>query len=158
VIGAQDVLAINVWRDPELSRVLPVRPDGKISLPLVGEVVASGMTPSHLQGLIAKELEAYIHKPQVTVIVQEANSHKFYIIGEVERPGVYPLLTRMTVINALAAAGGFREFAKVKDIYLLRPEPDGSQKAIPFNLKAAVGGRSLYRDLELQPGDTIVVP
>jgi len=158
VIGPQDVLAINVWRETEISRVVPVRPDGKISLPLIGEMTASGLTPGKLQSRISEALEAYIHKPQVTVIVQEANSHKFYIIGEVERPGVYALATNMTVIDALAAAGGFREFARVKEIYLLRRMPDGSRKPIPFNFKAAVDGRNPYRDLELRPGDTIVVP
>ncbi len=158
VIGPQDVIAVNVWREPELSRTIPVRPDGKISLPLVGDLMASGLTPRILQTRIAKELEVYLHKPQVTVIIQEANSHRFYIIGEVERPGSYGLATRMTVLDALAAAGGFRDFAKVSQIYLLRRVPDGSRKRIAFNFKAAVNGVNPYPDLELLPGDTIVVP
>ncbi len=158
VIGPQDVLAINVWREAELSRSVPVRPDGKISLPLVGELKVSGLTPRLLETHLAKELETYIHNPQVTVIIQEANSHKFYIIGEVEHPGAYPLTTRMTVLNALATAGGFRDFAKVQQIYLLRLIPDGSRKRLHFDYKAAVNGKNSYQDLELQTGDTLVVP
>ena len=158
VIGPQDLIAVNVWREPELSRAVPVRPDGKISLPLVGEVVASGLTPQALQTRIAKELEGYVHKPVVTVIVQEANSHRFSIIGEVQRPGSYMLTANMTVLDALAAAGGLRDFAKARRIYLLRRMPDGSRTRIPFDYKEAVHGRAFYREVELLPGDTIVVP
>jgi polysaccharide biosynthesis/export protein len=158
VIGPQDLLAINVWREPEISRSVPVRPDGKISLPLVGEMTVSGLTPHLLETHLAKELETYIRSPKVTVIVQEANSHKFYIIGEVEHPSAYPLATRMTVLNALAMAGGFRDFAKVQQIYLLRLMPDGSRKRLRFDYKAAVSGKTAYQDLELQAGDTLVVP
>lgn len=158
VIGPQDLLAINVWHEPELSQSVPVRPDGKISLPLIGDLEVSGLTPRALEGRLAKELDAYIHKPQVTVIVREVNSRKFYMIGEVERPGAYPLTPNMTVLDALATAGGFRDFAKVKQIYLLRLRPDGSRNRIHFDFKAAVSGRTLYRDIEIQVGDTIVVP
>jgi polysaccharide export outer membrane protein len=158
VIGPQDLLAINVWHEPELSRSVPVRPDGKISLPLVGEFSVSGITPRLLEARLAKELENYVRYPQVTVMIQEANSHRFYIIGQVDRPGSYPLTTRMTVLNALATAGGFREFARVQHIYLLRPMPDGSRMRMPFNYKAVVGGKNLSQDIELQTGDTVVVP
>lgn len=158
VIGPQDVLAINVWRETELSRSIPVRPDGKMSFPLIGEMMASGLTPVELQSQIVKGLGSYIRDPQVTVIIQEANSHKFYVLGEVERPGAYPLATSMTVLDALAIAGGFRDFAKVKQIYLLRLMPDGSRKRIRFDYKAAVNGDNSYRDVGLQTGDTLVVP
>jgi polysaccharide biosynthesis/export protein len=158
VIGPQDLLAINVWHEPELSQSVPVRPDGKISLPLVGDLKVSGLTPRLLQNLLAQQLDAYIRKPQVTVIVREVNSRKFYIIGEVGRPGIYPLEASMTVLDALATAGGFRDFAKVQQIYLLRPMPDGSRKRIRFDYKAAVNGKNSYRDIELQTGDTLVVP
>src|SRR5947209_6398324 len=158
VIGHQDVLAINVWHEPELSQSVPVRPDGKISLPLLGDLKASGLTPRLLQNLLAKELEAYIRKPQVTVIVREVNSQKFYVIGEVGRPGEYSLATSMTVLDALAEAGGFRDFANVQKIYLLRLMPDGSRKRLPFDYKAAVNGKNSYHDIELQSGDTLVVP
>ena len=158
VIGPQDVLGINVWHEPEISQSVPVRPDGKISLPLVGDLKVSGLTPRLLQNLLAKELEAYVRKPQVTVIVREVNSHKFYIIGEVGRPGEYSLATSVMVLDALATAGGFRDFAKVQKIYLLRLMPDGSRKRLPFDYKAAVNGKTSYHDIELQNGDTLVVP
>jgi polysaccharide biosynthesis/export protein len=158
VIGPQDLLAIDVWHEPELSQSVPVRPDGKISLPLIGDMEVSGLTPRALQALLAKELDAYIHKPQVTVIVREVNSRKFYIIGQIERPGTYALSAHMTVLDALATAGGFREFAKVQQIYLLRLRPDGSRNRLHFDYKAAVNGKNSYRDIELQTGDTLVVP
>jgi len=158
VIGPQDLLAINVWREPELSQTVPVRPDGKISFPLVGDLEVSGLTPRALQARLAQELDAYIHKAQVTVIVREVNSRKFYMIGEVERPGAYPLTPNMTVLDALATAGGFRDFAKVQHTYLLRLRPDGSRKRIRFDFKAAVNGKASYPDIELQVGDTLVVP
>jgi len=158
VIGVQDVLAINVWRDPELSRTVPVRPDGKISLPLVGDLHVSGLTPRMLQDRLTKELDAYIRKPKVTVIVQEMNSRKFYIMGMVDRPGAFPLASHVTVLDALAMSGGFRDFARVNQIYLLHVLPDGSRKRIPFDFKAAVLGNNPYRDIEIQPGDTLVVP
>jgi polysaccharide export outer membrane protein len=158
VIGPQDLLAIDVWHEPELSQSVPVRPDGKISLPLVGDMEVSGLTPRLLQARLAKELDAYIHKPQVTVIVREVNSRKFYIIGQIERPGTYPLSAHMTVLDALATAGGFRDFAKVQQIYLLRLRPDGSRNRLHFDYKAAVNGKASYRDIELQIGDTLVVP
>jgi len=158
VIGPQDLLAINVWHEPEFSRSVPVRPDGKISLPLLGEFTVSGMTTQSLEGQLAKQLENYVRKPQVTVMIQEANSHKFYIIGEVAKPGAYPLTDRMTVLNALATAGGFRDFAKVQRIYLLRPMPDGTRARLPFDYKAVVGGKNVSQDIELQTGDTVVVP
>jgi len=158
VIGAQDVLAINVWREPEISRSVPVRPDGKISLPLVGDLTVSGLTPRVLQARLETALNEFINRPQVTVIIQEANSRKFYIMGQVEKPGTYSLATHVAVLDALAMAGGFRDFAKVRQIYLLRQQPDGSRKRVHFDYKAAVNGKSTYRDIELQPGDTLVVP
>jgi polysaccharide export outer membrane protein len=158
VIGPQDLLTINVWHEPELSQSVPVRPDGKISLPLIGDLEVSGLTPRLLQARLAQELDAYIRKPQVTVIVREVNSHKFYIIGQVEHPGTYSLSARMTVLDALATSGGFRDFAKVQQIYLLRLRPDGSRNHLHFDYKAAVNGKTWYRDIELQIGDTVVVP
>jgi polysaccharide export outer membrane protein len=158
VIGAEDVLAINVWREPELSRSVPVRPDGKISLPLVGDISVSGLTPRLLQARLTNELDPYIRKPQVTVIVQEVNSRKFYIIGQVQKPGSYSLAAHVVILDALAMAGGFRDFAKVQQIYLLRLMPGGSRKRIQFDYKAAVNGKNSYRDIELEPGDTLVVP
>jgi polysaccharide export outer membrane protein len=158
VIGADDVLAIDVWREPEVSRVEPVRPDGKITLPLVGEIQASGETTKSLQSAIAKKLANYIHQPAVTVIVQQARSHRFNIIGEVARPGSYALGSRMTVLDAIAVAGGFREFAKVTRIYVVRRRADGSSVRLRFNYKDAVRGDRQSLDRQLESGDTIIVP
>ena len=158
VIGTQDLLAINVWHEPELSRSVPVRPDGKISMPLVGDLEVRGLTPRLLQIRLVKELEAYIRKPQVTVIVEEANSHKFFVMGEVQRPGVYPLTTNITVLDALATAGGFKDFAKVNKIVVLRTMADGSRQRIPFQYKQAIKGGKSALPLQLMPGDTVIVP
>lgn len=158
VIGPTDVLAIDVWRDPEVSQVEEVLPDGKITLPLIGDVRASGKTPRALQTEIARRLSAYIHDPAVTVIVRQANSMRFNIIGQVQRPGSYDLGSRMTVLDAIAVAGGFREFAKTKDIYVIRQGPDGSPERIRFNYKRAIRGAKRYLDLRLKPGDTVIVP
>jgi len=135
-----------------------VRPDGKISLPLVGELSVSGLTPREVENQLAAQLEAYVRKPQVTVVVQEVNSRKVYVIGQVEHPGTYSLSAHMTVLEALATVGGFRDFAKVQQIYILRLLPDGSRRRIYFNYKEAVNGKDPYNDTELEIGDTIVVP
>lgn len=158
VIGPEDVLAIDVWQEPEISRVEPVRPDGKITLPLAGEIEASGQTTGTLQAEITRKLTSFIRQPAVTVIVQEANSHRFNIIGDVLRPGSYPLDARTSVLDALAAAGGFGEFAKTNRIYVVRRLADGSSIRIPFNYKDAVRGDERDLDLDLMPGDTIIVP
>ncbi len=158
IIGPQDVLAINVWKEPEISRAVPVRPDGKISLPLVGDIVASGLTPMQLEKEISEDLKAYIANPEVTVIVQAVNSRKFNIVGEIARPGTYPLTKQMTVLDAIAQAGGPRDFAKAKKIYVLRLLEDGERLRIPFNYKDIIRGKNFHQNVELQPGDTIVVP
>lgn len=158
VIGPNDVLAINVWREPEISRIVPVRPDGKISLPLIGELGASGLTPPKLEASIREELKAYLSNPEVTVIVQEVNSRKFNIVGEVARPGSYPLVDPLTVLDAIAVAGGFSEWADLKGVYVLRRLPDGTRIRVPFNYKDVVKGKKFYQNVELEPGDTIVVP
>ena len=130
IIGADDVLAINVWKDPEVSRTVPVRSDGKISLPLAGEVQASGQTPLQLEKVLAAKLQSFISEPEVTVIVTEIRSQKFNILGMVIRAGSYPLTSSITVLDAIALAGGFRDFAKQKSIYVLRQNPDGAQSAL----------------------------
>jgi polysaccharide export outer membrane protein len=158
VIGNDDVLAINVWKEPDISRSIPVRSDGKISLPLVGEVQAAGITPLKLEQDIAARLKNYIAEPEVTVIVQQVNSQKFNILGQVNRPGSYPLATSPTVLDAIAVAGGFRDFAKQKAIYVLRQNADGTQSRMPFNYKDVVKGHNTAQNVKLQPRDTIVVP
>lgn len=158
VIGDDDVLSINVWNEPDLKQLIPVRPDGKISLPLVGDIEAAGRTPSQLQNDITSKLHAYITHPDVTVIVQQINSKKFNILGRVMKPGAYPLSSRTTVLDAIAQAGGFQDFAKEKGIYVLRGNPSGGQSRLPFNYKQVVNGKDLEQNVKLEPNDTIIVP
>ena len=158
VIGNEDVLAINVWKEPDVSRSVPVRSDGKISLPLVGELQATGRTPLKLEQDIAERLKSYIAEPDVTVIVQQINSQKFNILGMVNRPGSYPITNSATVLDAIALAGGFRDFAKQKGIYILRQNADGTQTRLPFNYKEVVKGKNSAQNVKLQPRDSIVVP
>jgi len=158
VIGPDDVLAVNVWKEPEISRTLPVRPDGNISLPLIGDLMASGHTPAQLQGEIRQQLVAYLSNPEVAVLVQEAKSHKFNIVGEVEKPGSYVISGPMTILDAIAIAGGLRDFARQSKIYVLRFNADGSRSRIPFNYKQVIKGNALQVDVQLQPRDTVVVP
>src|SRR5436305_11653446 len=158
VIGDNDVLAINVWKEPDVSRSVPVRSDGKISLPLAGEIQASGLTPLKLEQDIASKLQNYISEPEVTVIVQQINSQKFNILGMVMRPGSYSLTNSSTVLDAIAAAGGFRDFAKQKSIYVLRHQPNGTEARLPFNYKDVVKGKNPDQNVKLQPNDTIVIP
>jgi polysaccharide export outer membrane protein len=157
-IGPDDLLAVNVWREPEISRSVLVRPDGRISLPLVGDLRASGRTPAQLQDEIKGHLRNYLTDPEVTVIVQEARSQKFNILGEVEHPGSYALTRAMTVLDAIAVAGGLRDFAKSGKIYVLRITADGSRTRLQFNYKQVIKGQSLSQNVELQPRDTVVVP
>jgi polysaccharide export outer membrane protein len=156
-IGPQDVLRIDVWKEAEVSRAVPVRPDGKISLPLLNDVQAAGLTPMKLAAVIADGLTKYINNPQVTVTVSEINSRRIYVTGEVSRAGAFPLLPNMTVLQALSSSGGFTQFAKLKNIYVLRTE-DGKQVKLSFNYKDAVHGKKPEQNVLLQPGDVIVVP
>lgn len=158
VIGNDDVLGIDVWKEAEVSKSVPVRSDGKISLPLVGEVQAAGRTPLKLEQDIADKLKNYISEPVVTVIVQQINSQKFNILGQVTKPGSYPLTNNATMLDAIAMAGGFRDFAKKKSIYVLRQNPDGTQTRIPFNYQDVVKGKHPEQNIRLQPRDTVVVP
>lgn len=158
VIGNDDVLNVNVWKEPDVSKSVPVRSDGKISLPLVGEVQAAGRTPLKLEQEIAERLKSYIAEPEVTVIVQQINSQKFNILGMVNRPGSYPIGNSATVLDAIALAGGFKDFAKQKAVYILRQNAGGGQTRLPFNYKEVVKGRNPDQNIKLQPRDTIIVP
>lgn len=154
-IGPQDILRIDVWKEPEITRTVPVRPDGKISLPLLNDVQASGLTAMELANGISEGLKKYINSPQVTVTVSEINSRRVYVTGEVTRPGAFPLLPAMTALQGLTSAGGFTQFANTKKIYVLR-NVNGKQTKLPFNYKAVLNGQA--EDIPLLPGDTIVVP
>jgi polysaccharide biosynthesis/export protein len=156
-IGAQDVLRIDVWKEDQLTRTVPVRPDGKITLPLLNDVQAVGLTSMQLSAVIANGLKKYITNPLVTVTVTEINSRRIYVTGEVTRPGAFPLLPNMTVLQALSGSGGFTQFARSKKIYILRTD-EGKQNKIPFNYNDVVGGKKPEQNILLQPGDVIVVP
>jgi len=156
-IGAQDVLDVSVWKEPEVSRTVPVRPDGKISLPLLNDVQAAGLTPSQLEAQITEGLKKFVANPQVTVIVTTMNSQRIYIMGEAARPGAYPLLPGMTILQALSSGGGFTLYANTKKIYLLR-QVDGKQEKYPFNYKDVIAGKHVEQNIPLKAGDTIVVP
>jgi polysaccharide biosynthesis/export protein len=156
-IGPQDLVRIDVWKEPDISRTIPVRPDGKISLPLMNDVQASGLTAMELAASVREGLTKYINNPQVTVTVTEINSKRIYVTGEVARPGAQTLLPNMTALQALTSSGGFTQFARTKNVYILRTE-DGKQVKHPFNYKAVLDGKHPEDNIQLLPGDVIVVP
>ncbi len=153
VIGAEDVLNISVWHEAELTRQLIVRPDGKITMPLVNELTAAGLTPAQLSAAITKELMKVMVAPEVSVSVQQVNSKKYYIQGEVNKPGAYPLTVPTTIMEGLANAGGFRDFANTKKIKILR-----GAETLKFNFKEVRSGKHLEQNVLLKPGDQIIVP
>jgi polysaccharide export outer membrane protein len=158
LIGDDDVLEVNVWKETELTKQVPVRSDGKISLPLVGELQAAGKTPVQLEDEITNRLRNFITEPAVTVMVLKINSLKFNVMGEVIRPGSYALSTTTTIVDAIATAGGFRDFAKKKSIYVLHQKPDGTEARLSFNYSAFIKGKNPKQNILLQPGDTVVIP
>lgn len=157
-IGVNDALDVHVWREPELSRVVPVRPDGKISLPLVGELVAEGRTALELRDIITERLKTYVTAPEVTVIVQQINSQRYFVMGQVASPGVYPLTVPTTVLQALSMAGGFQQFADRDNIIILRRTEDDRTERIRFSYKDWIKKKKVIQHLELKNGDIIVVP
>jgi polysaccharide export outer membrane protein len=157
ILGPEDVLNVNVWKEAEMSGVVPVRPDGKISLPLLNDVQAAGLTPTQLADQVSEKLKKYVELPRVTVVVTQVNSRRYFVLGEVTKAGAYPLVPNMTVLQALSSAGGFTQFANSKAIYVLRVE-NGKQSKLPFNYRDVVKGRNAEQNILLKPGDTIVVP
>jgi polysaccharide export outer membrane protein len=153
VIGAEDVLLVNVWREPANSGQFVVRPDGKISIPLVGEIQAAGLTPALLSEAIAQGLGKVMTHPEVTVGVERVNSKKYFINGEINRPGAYSLAVPTNVLEALVNAGGFRDFANTRKIVILR----GSER-LKFNYHEVSKGKNMEQNIPLQPGDQIIVP
>jgi polysaccharide export outer membrane protein len=156
VIGPEDVLHIAVWKENDLTATLPVRPDGKISLPLLDDVQAAGLTPKQLADSVTEKLRKYIADPRVTVVVTAINSKRIYLLGEVTHAGAMPMLPNMTVLQALSSAG-LNQFANTKRIYILRTE-NGKQKKLPVPYRKLVKGEDIEQNYILQPGDTIVVP
>lgn len=156
IIGPGDSLGVNVWKEPTISGTFPVRPDGMISLALVGDIQASGLTPARLGSDVAERLRKYINEPSVTVAVLSVNSKHIFLLGEISKPGEMPLLPGLTPLQAIASAGGLTPFANGKRIYILRGTA-GKQQKIPFNYKKAVKDGNL-QGVTLAPGDTIVIP
>jgi polysaccharide export outer membrane protein len=154
LIGPSDVLRVIVWKEPDLSHDVTVRVDGMITVPLLGDLQAAGRAPSQLAESLAKGLERFVETPRVTVIVAQANSARFYIVGLVTRPGEFPLSRRTTVLQALALAGGFKEFAKPESIVIVRED----ETVIPVNYRRIADGKGGAQNVSLAPGDTIVVP
>jgi polysaccharide biosynthesis/export protein len=156
VLGSDDQLHITVWKEADLTVTLPVRPDGKISLPLINDIQAAGLTPMELRDSITGKLKKYIADPRVTVVVTAMNSRRVFVTGEVVHTGAIPLLPNMTMLQALAAAG-FTQFANLKGIYVLRME-NGKQVKLPFNYRQVIKGNHPEENIMLKPGDTVVVP
>jgi polysaccharide export outer membrane protein len=153
VIGPEDLLSVHVWKEPELSRRVPVRPDGCISLPLINDVRAAGLTPNRLAADLAEKLRQHLTEADVSVMVEQVNSKKYYVIGEVQRPGPYLLPGPVTVLQALTAAGGFKDFAETRKIQVLR-----RNLRLAFDYNAVVKGKKPEQNFVVEPGDTIVVP
>ena len=156
-IGPEDVLGILVWKDQEMSGDVTVRPDGMITLPLIRDVKAAGLTPNQLADRIQEAVREFVTDASVTVVVRQMNSRKAFITGEVARPGAYPLVSSMTVMQLIAVAGGLNEFAEAKSISVMRVEA-GKTRTFPFDYKNVASGRKPEQNIVLKPGDTVVVP
>lgn len=157
VIGTDDLLSIVYWKDKDMSADAKVRPDGRIALPLINEVQAAGLTPEQLQKRLTEESRKYMEDASITVVVREINSRRAFITGEVNKPGPYPLTSATTVMQLISLAGGLRDYANAKNIMIMRSE-GGRQIALKFNYKDVASGKNLKQNIELQPGDTVVVP
>lgn len=157
VIGTDDVLSIVYWKDKDMSADAQVRPDGRIALPLINEVQAAGLTPEQLHKKLTEESKKYMEDANITVVVRQINSRKAFITGEVNRPGPYPLTSPTSVMQLIALAGGLREYANTKKIVIMRTV-NGKPISLPFNYKDVIAGKNLQQNIELKPGDTVVVP
>jgi polysaccharide export outer membrane protein len=156
LIGPEDTLHVSVWKEPELTATLPVRSDGKISLPLLNDVQAAGLTPMQLAASLQQKLKKYLDDPRVAVVVAQMNSQKFFATGEVQHSGALPLLPNMTVLQGLSSAG-LTQFANTKKIYVLR-STNGVQQKLAVDYKHLIKGQAMTQNIVLKPGDTIVVP
>jgi polysaccharide biosynthesis/export protein len=157
VIGASDVLSIGFWRDKDMSADVTVRPDGNISLPLLNDVPAAGFTPDQLREKLVEAASKYIEDPNATVVVKEIHSRNVYVTGNVAKPATYPLMSDMTVLQAIALAGGLQEYADAKNIVVIRNE-NGRPTYHKFNYKDVVKQKNVQQNILLKPGDTVVVP
>lgn len=157
-IGVDDVLTITVWHEPDISRSVPVRPDGKISLPLVGEVQAAGTTTPELEKQLKASLARFLKDPELTVMVAEIRSQRINVVGQVMHPGAFAMTQSMGVLDAIAIAGGLRDFAKKGSIYVLRESENGNRARLPYDYKAVLKGKQDAQEIRLRPNDTVVVP
>jgi polysaccharide export outer membrane protein len=158
VIGPDDVLSVVFWRDKDMSCDVVVRPDGKISLPLVNDIQAGGLTPSELRDAVNAAARRFVEEPSVTVVVKQINSRKVFITGQIEKPGPYAINGPTTVVQLISLAGGLKEFTDGKRILIMRTDKAGRQVARVFNYREVLAGKNLEQNIELQPGDTVVVP
>lgn len=158
VIGPDDVLSVLFWRDKDMTADVVVRPDGKISLPLINDIQAGGLTPSELCEAVKAVARRYVEDPSVTVVVKQINSRKLFITGQVEKPGPYPMSGPTTVLQLIATAGGLKEFTDGKRILIMRTDKAGKQTSYLFNYRQVTEGRNLEQNIQLRPGDTVVVP
>ncbi len=157
VIGPEDVLQVVFWREKDMSADVIVRPDGKISLPLLNDVVVAGLTPDQVRAYLTEAAKKFVEDPNATVVVKQINSRKVYITGNVERPGTFPLLRATTVLQLIALAGGLKEFAKAGDIVVVRNDA-GQQGSFTFNYDDLKNRKNLSQNILLKPGDTVIVP
>jgi polysaccharide biosynthesis/export protein len=158
VIGPDDVLYVVYWREKDLSTDVTVRPDGKISLPLLNDVQAVGLTPEQLRDKVTEAAKRFVEDPSVTIVVKEIKSRRVFITGQVAKPGPYPLTGPMSVLQLIATAGGLAEFADSKNITIMRTEESGRVVSYAFNYKDVVRRKNLQQNIELKPGDTVIVP
>lgn len=156
-IGPQDVLGVVFWREPDISGDVTVRPDGRITLPVIGELAAEGLTPAELQAAVHKAASRFLTDINVAVVVRAINSRKIFVTGRVASPGAHPLVGPLTVMQAIALAGGLTEYADAKGITIVRSR-NGQSQSFKFNYRDVAKGKSMEQNLQLQPGDTIVVP
>lgn len=157
LLGIGDVIMVQVWKEEELSGDLRIRRDGRISLPLIGDIKAVGISPEELAAEIEKHYRRTLAEPSVTVTLTQSNQ-RYYVVGQVQQPGEFPLDSHLTVLQALARSGGFLEWAKTSDIAIIRRDAEGGEKIMPFNYDAMLRRGDLSNHLLLAPGDTIVVP
>ncbi len=157
IIGAEDLLSVVFWRDKDMSSDVAVRPDGKISLPLLNDVQAAGLTPTQLRDQLTESAKQYISEPNVTIVVRQINSRKVFVTGQVQKPGPYVLGGSTTVLQLIATAGGVLEYAHSNKIIVMRTE-NGRQASHPFDYKGVISGKNLRQNIELKPGDTVIVP
>jgi polysaccharide biosynthesis/export protein len=155
-IGREDIIAVDVWKDPALSAKVPVRPDGKITLPMIGAIDAAGRTTEDLKAEIAEKLKPFVERPIVSVMVSEIHAARFYVLGEVAHPGAFPVRGPITVVQALALAGGPTEFANARKVVVIRSGKDGTQTRYKVDARDVLAGNAPA--LPLVPGDTVFVP